>query len=325
MTTANTHASGKGFFATAIADWTHLFRALGLVLGLLVLAILFLYSIYALAKAIKPELFVDNVRFSSGAKGPPLNISFGSKSVSVVNVPAYRFWTPTGIRLSRDTDIKIYASGLVSTGTEPPTLKKGNSRKESIGDLENRLIAFELDRRLQTGWRDPNGQPLHPLMAPLADHVDDCALKIANKTDSIKLDRTADYGALLGFVVQDAVANKIDDLLGTKKIETLQLGANSEIKYDATSNQFIVYSELYGKPQYIPASYENEMLYLTVNNPVINNEFDMDYPCRVDSVLEENRERQKAVYKMLHDPKYIWYLDNSGSFLVTLDQEPADK
>ncbi len=322
--TTQMHAgsSGRSFFATAIIDWRHLSRALGLVLGLLALLFMFLCAVYFLSKKIKPELYVDNVRFASGAKGPPLNITFGSKAMSVVNVPAYQFWTPTGIRLNRDTDIRIYASGIVSTSPALPVPRKAAGKKQSVSDLEDRLLAFEIERNMRDGWRDPNGQQLHPFAVKQAQG-DDCAIKIASKADSIKLDRNAEYGALLGFVVQDAVASRIDDLLGTKKIETLELGANSEIKYDASSNQFIVYSELVGKPQYIPASYENEMLYLTINNAVINSEYDMDYPCKVASVLEESRERQKQVYKMLHSPKYIWYLDNSGSFLVTLNQEPA--
>ncbi len=148
-------------------------------------------------------------------------------------------------------------------------------------------------------------------------------MKVANKAESTKLDRGAEYGTLLGFVVRDSLAENIDDLLGTPKVDTVQLGANAEIRYDPAANQFVVTSDLQGKPQYIPAYEENEMLYLTVNDTLAHNEFDLDYPCKMASALEDAREREKEIYRQMRNPKYIWHLDNRGSFRVTLSQEPV--
>lgn len=64
--------------------------------------------------------------------------------MSVVNVPAYQFWTRTGVILEKKNSIKINASGLVSTTAQPTDL--GNAKN----DIEKRLLAIESDRDIHS-------------------------------------------------------------------------------------------------------------------------------------------------------------------------------
>ena len=325
---------GKGFFATAIATPGHLKRAL-ILTG--ILACILLLALSFVAWEIRPYILpnIEGFSFSADEKGHAIKITLGRKSMSVVNVPAYQFWTRTGVTLGKKNSIKIRASGLVSTSASPPEL---NDKKDKLTDIEKRIIAIESDRDIHSGWRDADGQPTHVIKpANGIEPVKECNGGMASKSDKLRLDAKpgAEYGTLLGFIIpkeSKSSGKKIDTLLGTKselrEVPILRLGSYSEIKYEktTTTNTFIVTSSASpGKPQSIPANYEDGELYLTINDTVVNDVEDMTYPCKVKPDLDKNRKRQIKLYEMMHYSKDIWYLDNRGSFLVTMEKGPVDE
>lgn len=319
-------AHGEGFFATAIADYGNLTRAF-ILIGVLIsiLAYIFYHGTDFLLSKIGPK-----ISFSAGA----VNITVGGKSMSVVNVPAYKFWTQTGVKLEKNNIIKINASGLVSTSAYSPL---PNDAKNNLSENEKRFIAIESDRDIHTGWRNADGQPIHVIKHANGIGPDkECNGDMVRRSNKLRLDAEpgAEYGTLLAFIILGESSEhpkKIDKLLGSREVKILRLGSRSEIKYDKDAfgkDAFIVNkfsASPQGKPeqQTIPASYENGELYLAINDTVVNKEEDMSYPCEVERSIDKNRKRQIELYKMMGKPEDIWYLDNRGSFLVTIEKGPA--
>lgn len=315
------------FLASAVSSTGNFWRSVLLIAFIFAFIFTFFYiCIFFLVPRIM-EGIAPAIQDISMEGGNSLKFSLRGKSVSVVNVPAYQLWTPSGVKLRKNANIQIRASGIVSTGTSSfdlfnsLKLSEEDIFKWKFDEIDRRILNIELDRDIHLGWRKANGERINGFALDI-ESGENCIVK---QSLELKLDKGSEYGSLLVFFINpEREGESINDLLANRKVQTFRIGTNARINYDKNREIFLLSSEEQEDKQ-IPKIYENSSLYITVNDIVIRSKSDLEIPgyCKDDEVspsIKANRAMQIKIYEKMSNPHNIWYLNNRGSFLVSIEQ-----
>ncbi len=320
------------FWEKSISDKDSLKRAVTLVTIILIyvglIAFVVTFSIYKFVTATN----LTNVDFNGSA----VKINFnGEKMFNVVTVPAYQLASLSGVKLDKQSEIQIRASGLVSTAANQYELDKRFTGE--ITEAENKILALELQRDMSMGWRYPNGTFIYS-NEQNAKGDEDGSKCVRDASDSLKIDKAVDYGYLLAFVKPVASSEAPDQILANKNTLILEIGESASIRYSKDRDQFIIVSGENPKEQTLPGNLVGGEIYFTVNDTIIRNqdEVTLNDNCLKkikdkisrDRLVKIRNIQKQIIDKYMKEPKTpyaIWYLNNRGFFTVNMLQQPSMK
>jgi len=303
-------------FSAFVSSWGNMLRTI-------ILLVVFGTLIYFGAKLM--NIRGDDITYEG--KNITIHLS-RNKVLTIVDVPAYQIAVPSGVKLEKHYNIEFYATGLVTCGIMPDCgdLMKAND----LNELKRSLISVFNAQAHHLEWRGPDGKLLYIKRAESTSP--DCLDKESDKRLVYPKDEIVDYGYLLAFIVppncnpQEVLAN----LDYNTKI--LKIGKHTILKYE--NNTFTSDDS----PGFVVDSrYIGGEIYFTINDTIIRDENDLSYSTNCIAQLKNcdqtkceiyeitNTNDKKASKRML-DPKHpygMWYLDNRGSFTVSLLQNKS--
>lgn len=305
-------SSGKGIvkdtLKESVTSWGNTLRTLTLIAGL---AIAIVICVDYLNKR-GYDIIVE------GDKSVTIRAS--GKSVTIVDVPAYQLAVPSGVTLKADRKLTIRATGLVSTLTTPmcDELKAAND----LTGLKTALINVLHRQAFHMDWRHPDGQLYY--VNSTVPWGPTCQQIAASK---MKVHPDAEWGTLLAFIVPKDCRDPekyLADIENPRK-QILKIGRNASLifaegKFGGPENTGVEIGS-----QYIGCD-----IYFTINDAIVRTRDDLrlskkcneppnDVEAMTDTVSDECCGRMK-------DPEHpygIWYLDNRGSFSVSMVEEKS--
>jgi hypothetical protein len=251
-------------------------------------------------------------------------VNFKGKSRSVITVPAYKLFVDSGVNLKRDQIMIIRAKGLVSTCTDIP---KGLLNSVSIEDKWPQVLKeLVIERDIHLGWRNPIGE--HEYKKEVKNKSKDC---IERESEELRLDPNKKYGYLIGIVVVG------DEPVGALKLDaarTIPVGFGVTIKYDKKSKEYKVINKE-GKLLVTLGDMTDARLYFAVNDTIIMKaeKLKLSGTCKTELLeggwkisdvekIESVRDRHIELYAGMKNSEGIWYLNNRGSFTVSIVTRP---
>jgi hypothetical protein len=284
--------------------------------------------------------FIKTEPFDINKTDQQLIIKSKGKIVSIINVPAFKLDNPSGIYLDKQHEIKIKASGMVSTGRFI-----SDKYIEETDEIQKKLILTELKQQIQIGWRNADGTQnveVEPT-SPSVQSEDKCFDKISEIANHAKIMNEAEYGTLLGVVFKKKEPSNFNDLISSKtgpeEIKIFSIGFGVKINFSKEKNRFLLYPlmRVDGKNVYaefptdvsIPDSFVGSEIYLVVNDSIPGSEAAfVPQECINPSNDKEvetssNGKRLIKYYEKLTKPQLIWFLDNEGFFNVYVEETPV--
>ncbi len=300
--------------AAAISDWKNMGRLLTLVA---VTASLMFIGVYAVLHYLKAE----SIEISD--TGATLHL--GGKNITVVEVHAYQLAVASGVILTKGRKITLRASGLVSTCTKPPL--DDFMAAMDANDLQrvtHALLEIFYAQTYHIEWRNPDGTYYYK-SGPYAPWAVACA---KSQCDRHKVCPDAEYGYLLAFCVPPGNSKHPEEILVDPKTIFMKIGYGATLGYK--TDRFVgPYNISFGQ------NYIGSEIYFTINDTLVRTQKDLYWSddCedeankkdpignRLHHILAQKDEKRCAEMKDPQHPYGIWYLDNRGSFTVTLVQE----
>jgi hypothetical protein len=328
--------SGESFIKTAISTWGNTVRAI-------VILAAFVLSVYLGATFMR--LKGNDIKI----EGKNVTIHLAGKDVTIVDVPAYQIAVPSGVRLEKNSKITFKATGLVTTGTMPDCCDLMEAK--NLGEAKRSIIRILNSMTHHLDWRTPDGKFYYVNQNALDPGKPDCwppksmgeesdEKLIYPKEDTHKTKNNVDYGYLLAFIVphnddpQQVLAKSKEEY----KTKILKVGLGTTLEYDEKVLKFISPSN----PDIdIDSKYVGGEIYFTINDTIIRTREELGYKDKLpfsDECNEEIHDCYETIYDIgritaeddrhtcdkMSDPDHpygIWYLDNRGSFTVTVVEE----
>jgi len=278
----------------------------------------------------------------------------GWKTVQIINVPAYRMATPTGILIEPGDMVEIRASGTISTGGIYDWFNTpGSSNSEP-----NELTKFGFNRDANPSWRRPDGKRLFGLDTALDSDEDlfssDDAFELAlhKAHENAKLAPNRNYGLILGCIIEtNEVERKIIDqdnirlikaVTSIPKTNLFAIGAGTKFQcLSEGGKRYLYFPNPYNytnggyEPEAIPMTTHKGELILLVNDVVLTRDV---LESLIQTCLASNHIREANSYLMASNifssllakkmtnksidfdsfAKELWYWDNIGNFTVTI-------
>jgi len=191
--------------------------------------------------------------------------------------------------------------------------------------LQTALLKLFHDQTFHLDWRDPDGKLLYVKSPKQSDS--ECREK---ESEGMKIYPGVEWGCLLAFVMPKDHSTPREVLAGIKDPtkQILKIGRGDGVLLEYKDEQFCSR----GSKFCLDETYSGCEIFFTVNDIVIHDKTQLSFPgCKEErKKIESDIDKKVAAYyeecctRMIDPQPYaIWYLDNRGSFTVSiLEDDP---
>ena len=262
------------------------------------------------------------------------------KDAVFLDVPANKFFTRAGLNISKDSVVKIKASGMVSTGgvidlelVDKDISKKikdpewgEEKRRPSLGEF-----TLQMDREAHYDWRNPDGSHVYNLSGLLSTEKD--CLPDLMKKNLLYREHAAEYGQLIAGILPEGEDPSKKHLAERKYEENLfPVGASARIEWSDSQGIYIASYEILGKKHSKQIGTSSGEVFFVINDVIIPTSgeiftkrteitgSDECPPIRKD--IFSIRKFQENLWEKLGRPPDFYYLNNRGHYSVSVYKEP---
>jgi hypothetical protein len=329
--------------ASAPSKWKQLWQLLITPLGfsisgvgiILLSVFIFLYVLRLFPLGIP----VKDIEVSPTTGGVKLSFLEGrtQKSFTTVTIPAYTILNDTGVQLKKGVTLKIRASGIVATDQLygwDEYVNRGELEKEQIellNDIKKNDSDFEREilstwkMQYNPNWRDAEGNK--PLIETSGKNKEENEF---DKTHAeFKLERNKDYGCLLGFIYRGCISENTNRRVILQSIyerrnEIFVVGKGESITWRTDGRLEFGRQDNSRKSISILESSVGQLILFVNDIPVNRNILDKLIKA-AKNYKENDRDTRLGALLLARAipeeklPLELWYLDNQGSFLATIE------